>query len=250
VIDDFAKGGVNGVHGLLTGDINRDGTLDLIGNSAQPNGSFPNSLAWWDGKTFERHIFAKNDAPGLSHYFGFGDVNGDGRGDIAVGAKIEPDGNYFAWWEQPGDAAKPWTKHVINAQQPGATNIAIVDVNKDGKMDFLATRGHGRGLVWFEAPNWTPHSINDTIIGPHALATGDIDKDGDIDAVTCAKDSLLAAWFENDGKGGFTTHPIYEVQSCYDIRLVDIDKDGKLDVLVAGRETGDVVWYRNQLKGK
>jgi hypothetical protein len=260
IIDDAQAGGINGIHGLTLGDVNRDGTLDVIGNSAQPGetkpskNAFPNALAWFDGKRLtagtgkSRHVFAHNEAPGLSHYFGFGDVNKDGLPDIATAAKIGGEGNWFAWWEQPKRSGEPWKKHLIARDQPGATNINMVDVNRDGRMDFLATRGHGRGLVWFEAPDWRPHSIEDSIVGPHALATGDIDDDGDVDAVTCAKDSLLVAWFENDGQGAFTTHPIYQVQSCYDIRLVDMDGDKKLDVLVAGRETGDVVWYRNQLR--
>jgi hypothetical protein len=255
VIDDFERGGVNGIHGLIRGDVDRDGKLDLIGNSAQPTGNFPHSLAWFrippnprQAPQWQRFIFADKDAPGLSHYLGFGDVNGDGRPDIASAAKVADGGNWFAWWEQPADPKQPWKKHVIAVNQEGATNIHIADLNGDGKSDFIASRGHGRGLVWYEAPNWTPHEINTALIGPHSLAIGDIDGDGDIDAVTCAKDSRIAAWFENGGKGNFTTHHIYENQAAYDIRLVDMDGDRDLDVLIAGQESRNVVWYENRLK--
>ena len=37
---------VNGIHGLLKGDVDGDGRPDLLANSAQPVGRFPNSLAW------------------------------------------------------------------------------------------------------------------------------------------------------------------------------------------------------------
>ncbi len=93
VIDDQ----VNGVHGLLTGDVDRDGQLDLIANSGQPTGSFPNSAVWLrltnqpkQGMRWQRHVFADRDAPGLSHYLGFGDVDGDGRPDLALAAKGGP----------------------------------------------------------------------------------------------------------------------------------------------------------------
>jgi hypothetical protein len=255
VIDDMSKGGVNGIHGLILGDVDRDGRLDLIGNSAQPKGAFPESLAWFrvprnplQAAMWERYIFAGNDAPGLSHYLGFGDVNGDGRPDIASAAKVAEGGNWFAWWEQPGNPRQAWKKHVIATGQEGATNIHITDLNKDGKADFFASRGHGRGLVWYEAPNWTPHEVAPWLVGPHSLAIGDIDGDGDIDAATCAKDSATAAWFENDGKGGFTTHHIHENQAAYDIRLVDMDRDGDLDLLVAGQESHNVAWFENRLK--
>jgi len=247
VIDDSRKGGVDGIHGLALGDVNRDGKLDLIANSAQPGGNFPESLAWYAAPRFERHIFADRDAPGLSHYLGFGDVNGDGRPDIASAAKV---GNWFAWWEAPADPTRAWKKHLIAEHQEGATNILPTDVNGDGKTDFIASRGHGKGLVWYEAPRWLPHEIDTVLVGPHTLAVGDLDGDGDSDAATCAKDSKVLAWFENDGKGQFTTHRIYEDQAAYDISLVDMDKDGDRDILVAGQDSKNVVWYENQLKRK
>ena len=256
LIDETKSGGVNGVHGLMLGDVDRDGKPDLIGNSAQPKGAFPNSLAWFKvppnprkAPRWERIVFADRDAPGLSHYLGFGDVNGDGRPDLASAAKVPEGGNWFAWWEAPANPKQTgWAKHVITENQDGATNIQMADVNRDGKVDFIATRGHGKGVVWYEAPSWTPHEINPNLTGPHSLAIGDIDGDGDIDIATVAKDDFVAAWFENDGKGNFKTHVIYNDQAAYDVRLVDMDRDGDLDLLVAGQESKNVVWYENRVK--
>ncbi len=257
VIDDVGAGGVDGTHGLILGDVDRDGRLDLIGNSALPGGNFPNSIAWFrvpasplTAKSWERYIFADRDAPGLSHYLGFGDVDGDGRPDIACAAKVPPDGNWFAWWRQPDDPRKPWAKHVIATGHEGATNILMADVNGDKRTDFIATRGHGHGIFWFEAPHWRLREIDMSLVGPHSLAAGDIDGDGDVDAVTCAKDSRVVAWFENDGGGRFKTHRIYENQAAYDIRLFDMDGDGDLDVLVAGQDSQNVTWYENRLKSR
>jgi len=249
LIDSTETGGVNGVHGLIAGDVDGDGKPDLVGNSGQPKGNYPNSIAWYKPPKFPRTVFARKDAPGLSHYMAIGDVNGDKRADIAVGAKVGADGNYFAWWEAPANPRREgWKKHLIADKQPGATNIAIFDVNGDGRNDFFATRGHGFGVVWFEAPNWTAHEVDSELGGPHDLATGDIDGDGDIDAVTCAKDSHVVAWFENDGKGRFTRHDIWYGNAAYDIRLVDLDSDGDLDVLVAGQTTQNVIWMENRRK--
>lgn len=256
IIDDASKGGVDGIHGLVVGDINNDGFPDIAGNSAQPKGPFANSLAWFDGKTlFEgrslangsaaRRIFAKGDAPGLSHYLDIGDLDGDGRADIASAAKIPPDGNWFAFWS--GARTLPWKKTLLASNQEGATNVAIADINGDGRNDVFVTRGHGVGSAWYEAPSWTPHEVNNSLTGPHSLAKGDIDGDGDMDFATVAKDDFIAAWFENDGRGNFTVHHIHEDQASYDVRLADIDGDGRLDLLVAGQGSQNVVWYRNQL---
>ena len=40
VVDNAEQGGVDGIHGILTGDVDQDGKLDLIGNSAQPKELF------------------------------------------------------------------------------------------------------------------------------------------------------------------------------------------------------------------
>jgi len=254
LIDDFKQGGVNGVHGLALADLDRDGVPELVSASGWTDGSFPDSIAWFrlpkdprNASRWERFILADRDAPGYNHYLAVADVNGDGRPDVASAAKSGPAGNWFAWWEQPPDLIKPWKKHLIAANQEGATNILIADLNGDGKPDFLGSRGHGRGVVWFEAPGWVLHEITTTYVGPHGMAAADIDGDGDIDFAVCAKDSGILGWFENDGKGHFTEHRIHEDQSTYEVRLVDMNADGAVDILVAGQESQNVVWYENRL---
>jgi len=251
---------VDGIHGLLVGDVDRDGRADLIANSALPTGRFANSAAWYrvpkdfrDARHWERYVFADKDAPGLSHYFGIGDVNGDGRPDIALAAKGGPSavpgtGEWFAWWEAPSDPRQVWKKHLIAARQDGATNIHPADVNGDGKTDFIASRGHARGVIWFEAPTWKEHVIHPTLLEPHCLVVTDLDADGDIDAATCAYGDKLALWFENDGKGNFRTHLVGRDQAAYDIRAVDMDHDGDLDLIIAGQASNNVVWYENPRK--
>lgn len=252
IIEDAEKGGIDGVHGLYVADVDGDTKPDLIANSGQPKGPLANSIVWLKalqkGTSWQRNVFAPGDAPGLSHYHGAGDLNGDGRIDIVSAAKVGPYGNWFAWWEQ-GKKGEAWKKHLLSNAQPGATNALIADFNADGHMDILASRGHGVGLVWFAGPAFAPREIDRTLAGPHSLAIGDIDGDGDIDAVTCAKDSRIVAWFENDGQGGFFKHHIHEFQAAYDIRLLDMDGDGDLDVLLGGQESANVVWYENRLKG-
>lgn len=255
VIDSAAQAGVDGVHGLAIADVDGDGRPELIASSDWPEGPVSNSIVWFkipsdpsSDPHWERYTLAYHDAPGFIHYIGTGDVNGDGHLDVATGAKVGPAGNYFAWWQQREDPRQPWLKSVIAKNQEGATNILMADVNGDGMTDFVASRGHGKGVLWFEAPHWEPHDIDPNLVGPHALAVGDIDGDGDPDVVCCAKDSGILAWYENDGRGHFTPHYIYENQSAYDVKLVDMNGDGDLDIVVAGQESQNVVWYENRLR--
>jgi hypothetical protein len=90
---------------------------------------------------------------------------------------------------QAGSSAEDinWTKHLITADQKDATNIVIHDMNGDGRPDFVASCGHGIGIVWYEPPSWTPHEIVPDLKGPHALAVDDVNGDGRPDVVPVAK---------------------------------------------------------------
>ena len=183
---------------------------------------------------------------------GAGDVDGDGWKEIAVGAKGGPfaDGDWFAFWKHSGGEAvkKPWKKVTLAEQQIAATNIVPADVNGDGKVDWVASRGHGLGVIWFQNPNWEIHEIDPAIEFPHCLTVADFDQDGDLDVATCGYGSERVMWYANQGKGQFDLHTIDEQQQSYDLRAVDMDGDGDLDLLNAGRASNNVCWYENLAK--
>ena len=81
---------------------------------------------------------------------GFGDVNRDGRPDIACAAKGGerfPGGEWFAVWLQPESPESAWEKRLLAGGEPGASNILPADFDSDGHIDFVATRGHGNGIL-------------------------------------------------------------------------------------------------------
>jgi hypothetical protein len=265
---DFAKGPwvkriidpeITGIHCLITSDIDNDGKQDLVINNFLPDEGIADSMAWFSvpenvhaAEKWHRYIFADGDARGGSHYMSAADIDGDGWKEIAVGAKGKPfdDGNWFAFWKNPGkDHVKgSWKRTILAKDQLGATNILAADVNGDGKVDWVASRGHGTGVLWFENPSWKTHEIDQVIKQPHSLTVADHDQDGDIDIASCGFESEWVRWYENDGKGNFTIYTLDEAQQSYDLRSVDIDGDGDIDLLNAGRGSKNVVWYENLLK--
>ena len=237
----------NGIHGLWTGDVNGDGSKDLMADSIM-GPLFPKSLGWFQTpvqgeSAFKRHIISNGGADGRPHYLDFADLNADGRGDLLVG---DSGGGTFTWWEQ-GSANQSWTKHLI-AKESGATNLKAADMNRDGVLDVVASCGHGQGVFWFEGPTWQKHVIDADLRDPHALAVGDFDGDGDLDVATASFGAKLVRWYQNGGQGSFTAHDLDTMnqQEAYDLKAVDLDGDGRLDLILAGRETRNAVWYRNQ----
>ncbi|MBG71245.1 MAG: hypothetical protein CMN06_14280 [Roseibacillus sp.] len=254
---------IHGVHCIRSFDIDRDGVPDLIANDfTEGKGPYSGSICWLkpvipsepNEMRWSIIPIARGSAPGGSHYFDFGDVNGDGRPDFTLGAKGKPfaDGNYFAVFYAPEDPALPWRREFLPdpGGQTGATHAAPADVNGDGEPDILASRGHGNGVVWFEGPGWKEHVIDEDILFPHSTDFGDIDGDGDIDLSSVGFGSKLAAWYENDGRGKFTRHVLSRNQMAYDTMITDLNGDGDMDILVAGQQSENVIWFENPGDGK
>ncbi len=248
-----AEDQITGVHCVLRGDVDGNGTADLITNEFNPSGPLANSLLWLEtpkaaGQPWTHHVIAAGDAGGGNHYMGLGDLDGDGDQDLACGAKGKPfqGGNWFGWWENTG--SHPWKKHLLAEGRIGATCMVPGDLDGDGDLDLMASCGHGTGVLWFENKGsglFPPREIDPMLSGPHCLTVADFDRDGDLDAATVGKDDFRAVWYENDGKGTFRVHDIDDNQAAYDIRSVDLDGDRDLDLLVAGQLSRNVVWYEN-----
>lgn len=243
-----------GTHCLIAYDVDKDGREELVANSFVNKGKYPNSICWLkpgvnkDSK-WSIYPLADKDAPGGTHYFACADLNGDGNADLVTGAKGMQfkNGDYFAAWYSGDDPKKPWRKQMIADKQLFATNIMPAFVDKDSHIDLIATRGHGKGVLWFRGPDWKPMEVDGGMKEPHSLDVADIDGDGDTDFATCGFGSKVVAWYENDGSGNFTKHVIARDQESYDLRLIDVDGDNDLDIINAGRATGNVIWFENKI---
>jgi hypothetical protein len=131
-------------------------------------------------------------------------------------------------------------------------NPLLVDINKDGHVDLLATArltkpalhmwlGDGKGAFTLMKQTWTD-------IGYGALATGDINGDGFPDVVEASHFGSVQTLL-SDGKGGFTEKIMHRGDGYVAAQLVDLKGDGHLALILLGYQNARIEVYFGDGKG-
>ncbi len=231
-------------------DVDGDGFEEAVPN-AGGRVAFYRLVRGPDGKgtgKFTKHV-AKPD--GCGHGLGFGDVNGDGRGDFIV-----PDG----WIEAPADRLNGrWAWHPEFQLGGASVPILVHDVNGDRLADLIVGMAHDYGLFWYEQGRdgdkrtWTKHVIDPDRSQYHDLVLADLDNDGRVELITGKRyrahqehdpgslDPIGLYYFKMEG-GRFTRRtidygPAHKTSGTgIYLWIADLDNNGWKDILAPGKE--------------
>lgn len=243
-------------------DIDGDGTLEIIPNTPKDSLVIYRLIKVGEdrgsGKFTAHRISGKN-----GHGLGFGDVNGDGRGDLIV---------HNGWLKAPMKPFKDaWDFHPDFDFGTASIPILVVDVNKDGLNDLIVGQAHDYGLDWYEQKvdgttngrSWIKHSIDPYNSQFHTLEWTDLDGDGEGELITGkryrshngtdpgGKDLVGIYYYKWNGESFSKEVISYGIfgegkgTGIY-FELYDLTGSGRKDIIVAGKD-GLYIFYNKLL---
>ncbi len=230
-------------------DVDGDGQVDLLPNGARFAAWF--ELIWDDDSSAAAPRWQRHDLPAQlgGHGLGFGDIDGDGRGDIV---------GQFGWLKAPEDRRTGrWHWHPEFHLERASIPMIVADVDEDGDSDVVWASAHGFGVYWLEQTKqggyrqWVRHAIDTSWSQGHAPLWVDLDGDGRRELVAGKRymshggsdpgaydpisvyryqfDPTTRAWQR------WTISAGQRVSLGLDPKAADIDGDGDLDLIASGR---------------
>jgi hypothetical protein len=250
---DFATGA--GPVSVTVGDVNGDGKLDLavvnfnsntvsvLLNTTAPGAATPSFAAKQDFTTGEGPISAT-----------VGDLNGDGRLDLAVVNLIANTVLVLLNTTAPGAATPSFAAKQDFATGAGPLSVAVGDLNGDGRLDLAVVNSSFSTVSVLlnttapgaATPSFAASQDFDTGINPQSVTVGDLNGDGKLDLAVANFNTNTMSVLLNTTAAGAAT-PSFAAKKNFatgagpvSVTLRDLNGDGKSDLAVVNFISGTV----------
>ncbi len=236
----------DGLDAFAVADLDDDGHPEIF---AQRSGGTTLKFVWLgaaksSAHDFEEHIIG--EVPRASHDLGsqghvVADIVPGGLPEIAVSS-----GKGVFYFESSDDPASvPWSRTHVS-QDPSDEGIVLVDVDRDGLLDLVATTGDAKEVAWWRNPGdgtagWTRHEIGvlPEAVFPDRVGAADFDGDGRVDVVVSEENGepqgAESFWWRQPealGNRGWERQKITSRGSLNSLAVADMDADGDMDIVM------------------
>ncbi len=243
---------------ISVADLNGDGKVDLVvankfsGNvSVLLNNTIPGNLT---PAFFSSTEFSTGTQP-VS--VAVGDLNGDGKPDLAVANRGSSSVSVLLNVTSPGASVAAFSANAAFTVASGPGSIAIGDLNGDGKPDLATVSNFSTNVVSVLLNTTIPGGGSATFspkseflagVGPVSVAIEDLNGDGRRDLVVANQGSLLRGLSvllntttPGAGIASFSDLSYFAIGSGMNsVALADLNNDGKID-MAAVNNTANVV---------
>ena len=177
-----------------------------------------------------------------------GDFDGDGDLDLLVGVFGWRDTGQILLMSRNGVDAKGHPKFDTREidDRHGAVNLPVIDLNGDGKLDFVALISQATETVEAFINDGSGSFKNELIYqapdpgyGSSGIELVDLDADNDVDVLFTNGDSFdrgpkpyhSVQWLENTGDFPYIHHALGNMPGVLNAKAADFDDDGDLDIV-------------------
>ncbi len=242
----------NTSYGIIAADLNKDGKLDLAATAH--DAAYVAVFLGIGNGTFSR-------APGSPHTSGAGpmslvagDVNGDGKLDLASsaeGTSTVPANNITVLLGTgTGDfTIAPGAPFAANN---GPTGLAAGDFNEDGKLDLGCSHEAAANVLVFTGAGDGTFTKQVTLtagVRAFGVAVADFDADGHLDIATADNGPGQTHVFHGNGAGAFTNavgSPFVIAPAPAGIVAADLNRDRAIDLVFGNVGSASITILINQ----